>query len=90
MKRIIKQTDRVIELYVNVRTHHLRVVEYTPNYVGSGSIYLDNGSDVRSILNDTYNDIVPYLRLVRTYFLARRNPYFSTKTGKPLSKWHSI
>ena len=89
MKRVIKTKVCVYELFLNVRTRELRVVEYGTWYVVSGSLFLDKDG-VRSILNDTDFDIAPILRNLQCHFIDRRNPYFSSKTGKPLSKWFAI
>lgn len=90
MKRIIKRPRLVIELFVNVRKKDLRIVEYGTWYVSEGSIVLDDKEDVATLIKDTDHDILPILRHVRTRIINRRNPYFSAKTGKPLSKWFTI
>ena len=90
MKRIVKQKGCVTELFLNIRKKHLRVVEYSEWYVSTGSIYLDDKEDVFSIIKDTDHDIRPILNQVYTRVITRRNPYFSSKTGKPLSKWFTI
>lgn len=91
MKRIVKQSNRVMELFVNVRKKTLRVVEYGNWYVATGWINLEK-EDVDSLLRDTDHDILPILRNVHTdiIFPFPRNPYFSSKTRKPLSKWFTI
>ena len=90
MKRIVKQKDRVYELFLNVRNRTLRVVKYGTWFVSIGMTYLDEKNDVKSIMYDTDHDIEPILRDIYTQRVNRRNPYFSAKTGKPLSKWYSI
>lgn len=88
MKRIIKQSSRVFELFVNVRKSTLRVVEYGPRYVCEGSMYL-NSQELDALSNDTDHDILPIIRQVRARYIGRRNPYFSS-LGQPLTKWFEV
>lgn len=89
MKRIIRTKECVYEMFLNVRTKDLRVIEYGTWYVAVGSLRLEK-DDVRTILNDTDRDVLPILRDVYSRIIDRRNPYFSSKTGRPLSKWYDI
>lgn len=89
MKRIVKKSNRVYELFVNVSKKNLRVVEYGTWYVSEGSIGLER-KDIDSLLKDTDHDIDFIIRCVYMQFINRRNPYFSSKTGKPLSKWFDL
>lgn len=89
MKRIVKTRDRVIELFVNVRKKSLRAVEYGRWYVATDCIFLEK-DDLSSLLKDTDHDIMPIILQMRGKFIHRRNPYFSSKTGRPLSKWFTI
>lgn len=79
----------MLELSLNVRQKRLRVVEYGRWYVAADSCYLDD-EDVRSIFIDTDDEVMPILNSLNGKIIHRRNPYFSSKTGKPLSKWFTI
>lgn len=89
MKRIIKESSRVFEIFVNVREKTLRVVEYGDWYVAYGEKHLKD-EELRSLITDPDHDIKPIIQGIYGRFIGRRNPYFSSKTGKPLSKWFEI
>ena len=91
MKRIIKTSDRVYEAILNVRNKELRIYEYGTWYTSFGVLRLDNDA-IKIFLDGDDNDILPIIESVYTLFdiLPHRNPYFSSKTGKPLSKWFTI
>lgn len=89
MKRIVKQQERVIELFLNIREKKVRAVEYGRWYVAVGSISLSS-TELEALLNESDHDINPIIQQIYGRFIHRRNPYFSSKTGKHLSKWFTI
>lgn len=89
MKRIIKQTNRVFEVFFNLSKKTLRVVEYGDWYVAYGEKNL-NDNDLLLLLKGSDCEVLSIFQGIYARFIGRRNPYFSSKTGKPLSKWFEI
>lgn len=94
MKRILKSETEVVIFEWNVRSKFCTISHYfnDTNYCKSIRVLL-NDDEIVCLDSDSDDDVSRYVlaynRPVHFYY-RRRNPFFSSKTGKPLSAWFKL